>query len=247
MAQKQYHLIVTEPEKRGAYEKIRSETMKGFRGADLFKGVEKVYVPKVEGGDPLPGDSKKIVTSVKQRLAWTEKFVVELLDFEASRDRTNMRTVADLEVDGVVIGKSLPATFLLSLEKRLKEIRDYYDAIPTLDLSHEWKPVEGNPDEFKHGPIDSYRYVKKTSGAVLAPATDKHPAQVKEVIDDVLAGTWSTTTYSSEVHPGVKAEFLTRIDKLIEATKRARMKANEAEVEEIKVGKSIFDFIHDRK
>jgi len=247
MAQKQYQLIVTEPEKRGAYEKIRAETMKVFKGADLFKGLEKVYVPKAEGGDPLPGDSKRIVTTVKQRLAWTEKPVVDLLDFEASRDRTNMKAAADLEVDGIVLAKGLPATFLLSLEKRLKEARDYYDAIPTLDLSQQWAKVEGTDDQFQYGPIEAFRYLKRTHGAVLYAATDKHPAQVKEVVDDELVGTFRSTFFSGEVHPGSKAEFLARIDRLIEATKKARMKANEAEVEEVKVGKSIFDFIHGRK
>jgi hypothetical protein len=244
---KQHQLIATEPEKRGAYEKIKAETLKVFKGADLFKGIEKRYEPKTEGGDPLPSDSKKLVTTVAKRLAWTENMVAEMLDFEATRDKTNMKSSADLVVDGVTIAKAVPATTLLSLEKRLKEIRDYYDAVPTLDLSQEWAPVEGTNDEHKHGPDEQYRYVKKTSGVVLYQHTDKHPAQVKEVTDDVLVGTWKTTHYSGEAHPGEKAAFLARIDKLIEGAKRARSKANETEIEETKVGKAIFDFIHSRK
>ena len=243
---KQHQLVATEPVKNGAYGKIVGETNRVFNGADLFRGVEKVYVPKTEGGDPLPSDSKKLVTTVKQRLAWTEKVVVALLDFEATRDRTNLKAVADLVVDGVTLAKDVPVFSLLSLEKRLKEIRQYYDEIPTLDMSVEWDKTAGTDDQFRHGPVDSFRYVKQTSGVVLYPATKEHPAQVKEVTNDVLVGTWQTTVFSGEAHPGDKAAFLGRIDKLIEAVRKAKMAANEVEVEELKVGQAIFDFIHAR-
>lgn len=242
---KQHQFVVAEQEKKGAYAKIVGETQKVFRGGDLFKGLEKVYKPKAEGGDPLPSDSKKVVTTVGERLEWTEKTVSELLNFEATRDKTNMVACADIDVDGVVIATSVPVTTLLSLEKRLIEVRQYYDAIPTLDLSAEWTPVP-NSNMFKNGPVETYRYVKKTEGVTLYPHTDKHPAQVKEVTNDVLVGTFSQTNYSGEVQPGNKAEWLGRIDRLIEAVKRARAKANETEVVDLKIGKAMFDYIHKR-
>lgn len=245
MALKQFQLVATEPVKRGAYAKITAETHKVFKGGDQFKGLVKTYVPKQDGGDPLPGDKKEIVTTVSERLAWTEKTVVELLDFEASRDKTNMAAQADLEIDGITLAKGVPATTLLSLEKRLNEIRSYYDAIPTLDLSQEWKKAN-HKDRYEYGPIETFRYVKQTRGVLLAPATEKHPAQVKEVIDDVLVGIFKTLYQSGEVHPGEKAEYLARIDKLVEAVKKARMKANETEASEMKIGKAIFDYIHKR-
>jgi hypothetical protein len=244
---KQYQLVVTEPERRGSFEKIKAETLKVFRGGDLFKGMEKTYQPKADGGDPLPSDSKKLVTTVEKKLAWTQGTIIEMLDFEASRDRTNQKASADLEVDGVVLAKAVPATTLLSMEKRLGEIRGIYDAIPTLDLSQEWRVVEGMPDQHKHTPHETYRYVKKTRGEILVPATKEHPAQVKEVTDDVLVGTFKVINFSGEAQPGDKAKYLERIDKLIEAVKRARMKANEAEVEPVKVGKAVFDYIHGRQ
>lgn len=244
---KQHQLVITEPDKRGAYEKIRSETLRVFKGGDLFKGLEKTYTPKIVDGDPLPGDKKEIVTTVPQRLEWTEKVVTDLLDFEATRDNTNMFAKADLEVDGVVLVKDIPCTTLLSLEKRLREIRDYYDAIPTLDLSQIWTLINGRTDVYSHGPVEQYRYVKQTKGVVLSQATEKHPAQVKEVTDDVMVGTYKSMHFSGESHPGEKANSLGRIDRLIEAVKRARMKANEVEVKDMKIGKAIFNYIHGRK
>ena len=243
---RQYQLIVTEPEKRGAYNKIVAETQHVFKGAEMFHGLEKRYEPKLENGEPLPGDSKKMVTTVKQRLAWTEAAVIGLLDFEATRDKTNLKAVADLEVDGVVLARDVPVTTLLSLDKRLKEIRAYYDAIPTLDLSKEWTSVSGTIDQFSHGPTVTYRSTKQTRGVILHEATKEHPAQVKEVTEEIQVGAWYTTNISGEIHPGEKAAFLGKIDKLIMAGKSARMKANELEVEPLQVGKALFDFIHGR-
>ena len=100
---------------------------------------------------------------------------------------------------------------------------------------------------FKNGPHKQGRYIKKTKPVIMAQATDKHPAQIQAVIDDVRIGTYTTMNFSGEVHPGEKAEWLGRIDKLIAATKKARMKANETEVELVDVGKSLFNFIHGRK
>jgi hypothetical protein len=234
---------VTKDEVSGQYSKIKQETLHVFSGGDLFKGMSKEYSPKDAEGDQLPPEKKNVVTTVKERLEWTEKPVCAMLDFEASRDRTNQKAVADLDVDGIVIAKALPVSFLLSLETRLQEIRAYYDAIPTLDMAKDWKP-EGRLQ--KNGPHSQGRYIKQTKPIVMHEATKEHPAQIQAVIDDVRVGTWTTTNYSGEASPGEKAEWLGRIDKLIAATKKARMKANETEVDIVTVGKSLFDFVHKR-
>lgn len=246
MAQKLFQHIVSEPEVRGSYEKIKAETVKVFKGQELFHGIAKVYTPKEEGGEPLPKEEKDVVTTVEKRLHWTEGKVAGLFDYELVRDRANMKAMSDLTVDGVTIAKDVPATTLLSMEKRLREIREYYDAIPTLDLSKKWDNVDGAKDLFRNGPNESYRTAKKTLAVVLYPATEKHPAQVKDVTEDVTVGTWRTTYFSGAIHPGVKAELLERIDRLIEAAKKARMKANEVETEKAEIGKALFDYIHKR-
>ena len=43
--------------------------------------------------------------------------------------------------------------------------------------------------------------------------------------------------------PAEKSELLSRIDKVIMAAKRARMKANSADSVDVKVGKKLADFI----
>jgi hypothetical protein len=229
-----------------AVTKIANETKHVFKGRDLFDGLKKEYLPKMENGEPLEGAEKQVVTTAKKRLEWTERKMCEGIDFEATLDATNLKAVADLEVDGVVLVKALPVTLLLALEDQLKEIRDIYDQVPTLDLSKKWEET-GQDGILKYGPVDAYRTAKKTVPVVLHPGTDKHPPQVKDVIEDVMVGTWKTTYFTGSAHPGDKARWIERIDKLILAVAKARAKANEVEVDVKVVGKSLFDFIHERK
>ena len=243
---KMHQHISGKDEIKGVHEKIVSETKHVFKGRDLFEGVKKEYFPKVEGGQPFEGLEKNVVTTVKKRLEWTERKITDTIDFEATRDVTNLKAVADLEVDGVTVARALPVTFLLSLEKRLKEVRDYYDGIPTLDLSKTWTDT-GTEGILKFGPVDSYKVEKKTVPLILHPGTEKHPPQVKDMIDEVMVGTWKTTHFTGAAHPGDKARWIERIDKLILAVNKAKAKANEAEVESKQVGKALFNFIHERK
>jgi len=80
----------------------------------------------------------------------------------------------------------------------------------------------------------------------MSPATDKHPAQVEKVVREIQIGTYSEVQQSGEMQPGEKADLLGRVDKLIESVKKARSKANEAEVDEAKIGGALFDYIHKR-
>lgn len=243
MAKKLFQHIAVEPELKGAHEKMRAETLKVFKGSDLFVGFSKEYSPKDADGDKLPPERKEVVTTVNKRLEWTSKSVIELLDYEMTKDVANMQAKASLEVDGKVIAENVPATTLLSLEKRLREVREYYDAIPTLDMAKAWKP-EDNSDIFKFGPVVQNKTAKKTVALTLAPATKEHPAQVKDFVEDVTIGHFETMNFSGALHPGNKAGYIERIDKLIVAVKGARMRANEVATTDAKIGKSIFDYIH---
>ena len=244
MAKKLFKLIACEKEIKSAWEKIRNETLKVFKGASLFMGREKIYQPLKDDGKPLPNEKKEVVTTVEERLAWTAKFLFPLLDYELTRDSGNQKAHAKLTVNGVVIAETVPVTFLMLLEKRLKELREVYDAIPTLDLSGKWETCQNNKKLFQFGPITTYRTEKVTKGVTLAPATDKYPAQVEKVVEDVAIGTFKETLFSGAIQPGVKAKYLERIDQLIAATQTAREDANEEEVTDKKIGDNLVKFIH---
>lgn len=242
MADKLFHHIVKSDDVKQGYEKIKQETLQRFKGADLFKGWHKEYFPIEEGGQPLETDEKEVVTTVQERLDWTARKAAAYIDHELVRDATNCVAFADLKVDGIEFGR-LPATFLLALEAQLKEIRKYYDRMPTLDLAHKWEET-GRTGVLKHGPVDSFRTAKKTVPVLMYEATKEHPAQIKDVVEDLHIGTFKTTTFTGAVHPQFKADRLERIDLLIVAVKKTRMRANEAEVKGGTIGKKVFDFIN---
>lgn len=240
---KLHQLIVSGKEVSGVYSKIVQETSKKFKEGQIFTGYSKVYTPLNSEGQPLDPETKELVTTVPKRLEYTDEAATALFDYEASRDSTNCVAKADLVVDGVLLAKDLPATYLLSLENKLREVRNAYDEAPTLDLSKKWEKTESSPDIFATK-AKQYRTKKETKGVVLSPSTDKHAAQVKEVTEDVTVGHFDIVTVSGAIHPGTKSELLRKIDRLIVAVKQARMKANEAEVIDVKVGVSIFKYIH---
>lgn len=244
MATKLTQHMAVENDKRTASQKIVAETQKTFKGQDLFYGILKRYTPKTEGGDPLPDERKELVTTVEERLAWTKTPIVAMLDHMATKDKTNQKANADLVVDGITLAQALPATTLLALEKKLRDVRAYYDSAPTLDLSLSWGQEKEQENIYVNGPVVTYRTAKTTKGVVLSPATDKHPAQVEKVTEDVTIGEFATTRFSGALHPGTKAKYLAKIDKLIEAAKDARMRANQQEVDKVEIGEKVFGYIH---
>lgn len=236
--------IAIEKEIQGAAEKIKNETVKLFKAGSHFKGFVKVYTPKDDSGDPLPREEQEVVATVPKRIDWTTRKLIAVIDHEATKDLTNMEAKADLVVDGETIATGVPATTLLGLEKKLRDIRSVYDLIPTLDMSNKWQPSDGEKDIYVYVPPEQYRTAKKTEAVVMAEATDKFPAQIKDVVVDRVVGTFASKHFSGAVPPGKKAQWIENIDRLIEAVKQARQEANEAEVREAKIGKKVFDFIH---
>ena len=243
MAKKKlFQVIAGEPELKGAMDKMRQETLKVFKGDDLFVGLTKDYQQKVEGTPMLPGEKKEVVTTVQKRLDWNKNSVRDLIDYELTRDVGNVAAKADVVVDGVTLATGVPVTFLLTLEGRLRALRDVYDAIPTLDMSKKWELV--GDGIYKYGPTFMNKTDKKTIPVLMYPATKEHPAQVKEVVEEAVVGVWNSVSFSGKVHPGLKAAMLERVDILIAAVKDARMKANDIEVADQKIGAAVFDYIH---
>jgi len=79
----------------------------------------------------------------------------------------------------------------------------------------------------------------------MVPPTDKHPAQVKELMEDVPIGTILVQEWSSLLTPAQKGGILDRVEELIRVVKKARSRANEAEVNvgNAKIAARIIDHI----
>jgi len=78
---------------------------------------------------------------------------------------------------------------------------------------------------------------------VLYEATDKHPAQIKEISKDVVVGAFSNMRFSGAITSRAKADSLAIIDELISEVKKSRTRANDVEVVPVNIGETITDIL----
>jgi hypothetical protein len=209
----------------------------------LFEGMTRVYRPKNDEGDKLPGERKVVQYRVDDALSTIRLAETEAINVTAQKEQANTVAAAPVLVDGkLVIGK-VPATTLLFLERRLTNLRTFLEALPELDIGEEWEP-DYDSGLSRTAPVETQRTVKLQRPLVLFPATDKHPAQTQVVTEDVLAGFWNTTRQSGAIAKTRKLELIDRVDKLLIGVKEAREEANSVDAgERANIGGAIFEFL----
>jgi len=242
-----HQLIAVEPDLAQQSRAIMEETVNTFtKKADHFDGVQKLYKPYEDGGEQIPDEIKEIVTTVDEKLDYAKKIVIRSMDATISKEETNAsgKARASLVVDGVDFGE-LAATSLIALERILERIREEYKAIPTLDPTKTWTKSDDTGKMLYKTPIEvKFRAVKTKVPLVLAPATDKFPAQVQVLDSDKQVGRYETIYRSGRLTPTEKSDLLEKIDNLVLAVKKAREKANQTQVVQVDLGRKIFDYIH---
>lgn len=210
-----------------------------------FAGLTRTYEPLDEQGEQLPEESARVKAIVNEVIADFVKHNTRLLDVSATKDRTNQGATADVVVNDRTIITAAPVTFLLPFEKFLaQEVRGLVETIPVLDPAQDWEPSGSEREGIYETPTIRRHRTKKVNKVLeLSPATDKHPAQVTLVAEDVLAGYWNEKKFSGAVPASRKAELVERVENLIAAVKFAREQANDTQVIDLKVGESVFGYL----
>lgn len=220
-----------------------SALYKAAQKPDLFNGFAKAYSPKDSEGEKLPSENKRVQYTSDAVLRDISRTMGELFTITARKDYTNTAAKADVVVDGKVLVKGAPVSFLLFLEKQLTDVHTFINSLPILDEAEDWKK-DVNSGLFKTDPIESHRTKKVQKPIVLYPATVEHPAQTSMITEDVIAGFWNQTKLSGAIQKPEKQKLLDRADALLMAVKSAREAANMTE--EVKVddvAEAIFGFI----
>ena len=243
---KLHELLAVESDLKGAAEKIIAETVNTFTKKEHhFLERFKSYQAKDEDGETFAPEKQEMVATVPKKLEHTQEVVVKYIDAMAQKEVTNTVASAILEVDGEpLVSEPIPATLLLALEGKLKQLREVYNAIPTLDPSETWH-LDDKTELYEAEPKQTYKTKKVMKNHVKAAATDKHPAQVEVYTEDVQVGFWTTRKWSGALTPSEKADLLERVDNLIQAVKRARQRANDCEAAKTWVGGALFAYIHE--
>ena len=249
-----HEILAVEADKQGTAKRIMEEAVNVLgKKHNLFVGMTKTLSMDTEGFESLEEASavnQEITTTVDARLDFTKGAVADWLNVVCTKERANQSATADVIVGDTVILKGLPATFLLGMETKLKEIRKYYETIPTLQPGVRWIPDDNAANTLEGTYISEQTEVKSKTQKVrkyhtMSKATKEHPAQVDITNEEIVVGKFSTR-YTSGMLPAVeKSELLANIDTLMGAFKQARQRANsEPVVTEVFVGSAIFDFIH---
>jgi hypothetical protein len=194
-------------------------------------------------------ETKDMVTTVHDRLAYFFKDAfTKMVDTELQKDATNQNARADVIVNGVKILEGIPATALLNWETKLSALLELLKQIPTLAPGIVWVPDDQRDNCHRTDPKEprvTFSTKKSSKPVVLYEATKEHPAQVKEVTEDV-----PIAKIIDEVHSGMftskhKADMLARVQALLKAVRKARQRANRTEIVKSRAGQVLGRFIMD--
>lgn len=244
---KLHEVLAVEGDLEGTYKKILQEAVATFSKKDEhFNGYFRQVRMFAEESADQPEEHKEMVTTVHDKLDYVWEHITRYLNAFAQKERTNQDAKSDIEVNGSILAKAVPATMLLGLETKLKQIRAIYENIPTLALGIEWveDPQRGE-HVYKAKHLDEkHKTAKRPKSKVLYDATKEHPAQIEKWTEDEPVGMIETERWSGMLSPAEKSKFIGKVDELLRAVKQARQRANCEEVKLFDIGKAIFNYIH---
>lgn len=244
---KLHELLAVEGDLAGIAKKLTDETVSTFKKPDHFIGQHRHLdmFDAAEQSKVVADEYKEMVTTVVDKLDYFSKAMINYFDAVLQKETTNQNAAADLVVDNITIAKDVPATFLLGMESKLKELRTVFESAPTLAPGIAWEKDEtqGRGVYRMKNADEKVKTAKSFMHKVLYDATDKHPAQIEKWEEQVPVGKYITNTTCGMLSPAEKSIYLGRIDKLIQSVKKARMQANTAEVVSCSCGDAMFKYI----
>ncbi len=219
-----------------------TELHQATQKAPLMNGFTKAYQPRDEDGETYPAESHKVQYDQQAVFERVARGLAELFDITATKDWSNCSARADVVVDGRVLLKDCPATYLLFVEKQLSDLTTFVHKMAELDAGSDWN-VDPGTGLFKTESTAAQRTKNLQRAIVLYDATEHHPAQTQLITEDVVVGQWVTIKYSGALPAPRKKQLLGRIEKLSNAVKFAREQANGIETNDQKVGAAIFEWL----
>jgi hypothetical protein len=245
---KLHEILAVEADRDAAAVAVMEETQVTFnKRASHFQGHHKKFVSFEEGTPEEDEDVLEIVDTVPDKLRHAFKIAARAIDVTATKDMTNQspEARAAVEIDGVAITDPLPATTLLMLEAKVKGMQRLFLEIPTLAPGRRWeKDPDKGPNVYRDAnPSAKFRTKKTVQHKVLVDPTEHHPAQIERWSEDEKIGKIVETNWSAMMSPAEKSALLARTQNLLSAIKQARMRANCAEVTQVRVADKLFNYL----
>lgn len=249
---KLHELLAVETSLRSQAEACRRDLMNTFEKKKThFSEAVQTFQSNQEGVVPVTESRLGLQTTMYKEFAWITEKLAKAFDVAYQIDEANTEARENVVLaNGDVLLTQVPATSLLQLEKRLKELQEFAAAIPTLDPAKGFEIDKSRGiDIYKARDVVKARTQKVKEWITVAAATDKHPAQVVENVKDVEIGTIQLQEWSSLISTAEKGDILDRIEELIRAVKGARSRANEipVDVASKKIGARLLAYVFQGK
>lgn len=233
-------VLAVEKQAKNKANDLGSETLSLFKKQDMFTGWTKDFLPLNEDAEMLPSDNKPVIHSVTHKLHEWMKAYSELLDVTLTKDTGNLEAQGTITLGTKEV--TLPVTYLIWLEKQVFDLKQVLEALPVLDNTKQWRKDEAS-GQWRTEPARTSRYKKKKVPLVKYPATDKHPAQVDVIEEDVLQGHWSAVFSSTAVPQSAKDDLVSKVESLLKQVKEAREEANSKKVEDKKISNLLLSWL----
>lgn len=248
-----HEILAVEQEVKAKAERARNQLIETFRSKQThFTGIRRTFRPfsvdeksGESGGERLEAETR-LAKTVHEELTAVLREVGQAVDLGFQLDEANTRARADIVVDGEVLIADVPATFLLQLERRLKEVRAVFKEAPTYDPVRLWSvdPSADKKHVLRAEPVTTIRKQRSRKYNVMVEATKEHPAQVDVVEIDEPVGEIRSYEWTGMLSIGKKSALLEQVDRLLSAVKQARSRANTVEVDKTKkMAKALADFL----
>lgn len=235
-------ILAVEKHRKNELENTITKLYQTSGRTETFNGMTRVYSPKDDEGDQLPGETVNMTAHVGSLLFEFAHALGDLFDATATKVYANQKAVADVKVGDQTILSKVPVEYLLFLEKRLADTIQFLGKLPTLDPAVKWE-FDVNTGTYRSEGVRTTRTKKVFKNHVKAPATDKHPAQVEVFTEDVIVGFWDTTKFSGAVPVTKITEWKEKVSSLLAAVKFAREEANSTDAPPKTIGASVFNFL----
>lgn len=250
MSTKLHQILAVEKTRMGQTQKLHEDTLKKFgKATEYFFGHNKTLQLLAEGEqnaaiEAQAEEDRPVTTTVHDTLEYFLKRWARSEDVAFQKTVANQHARADIKYNGVVLLAAVPVEELLNLETRLTELRKVFVAIPTLNSNVAWARDDSAPYIYRAVKDEVTTKTEKIAyGIILAPATDKHPAQVERGQRDEVVGRFTRIVKSGAVPSLQKARALECLDELLVGVKQARMEANTVEVTTETIGDKITDLL----
>lgn len=229
----------------------RAELLGIMSQEGLFSGLSRTYQGRVseqDGGAVYAGKIKKVQVTVPQVIVNLGSVLSRLLDVELTQDVANTAAKADIVVTGtdgkqVTLATGVPTTYLLFLERQLKDLREFVSMFPVLDPAQDWNDKDTPPGQHKTDVIKTDKTKKVRRNHVKFAGDQYHEPQIDTYDEDTVEGQWHQVDFSGAVPAQVRQQYLDRISVLQRAVKYAREEANSAEIHDVHIGADLLKYV----